>query len=102
MSSLPTLAFNAIRAAFPALSLGYPFPDNASGSKCVAAHAVTGYLLNSNVDISADYSVSVNSTSCVSAEAEAAREFFKKGSTDEVTYGSSSTMLAENLARALG
>ncbi|PIL26743.1 hypothetical protein GSI_11157 [Ganoderma sinense ZZ0214-1] len=103
MSSPPTLDIDAVRAAFPALASGYIFADNAGGSQCLAtaAHAVTDYLLNSNVQLGADYSVSVTSTGRVAAGAEAARELFNAESADEVAYGSSSTMLVENLARAM-
>ena len=99
----PTLDIAAVRAAFPALSSNYVFADNAGGSQCLAAaaHAVSDYLLNSNVQLGADYAVSVTSTGRVAAGAEAARELFNADSKDEVAYGSSSTMLVENLARAL-
>ena len=93
----------AVRAAFPALASGYLFADNAGGSQCLAAaaHAITDYLLNTNVQLGADYAVSLTSTQRVAAGAEAARELFNADSADEVAYGSSSTMLVENLARAL-
>ena len=101
--SLPTLDIDSVRAAFPALVSGYIFADNAGGSQCLAtvAHAITDYLLNTNVQLGADYSVSVTSTERVAAGAEAARELFNAESADEVAYGSSSTMLVENLARAI-
>ena len=101
--SLPTLDIDSVRAAFPALASGYIFADNAGGSQCLAtaAHAITDYLLNTNVQLGADYSVSVTSTQRVAAGAEAARELFNAESADEVAYGSSSTMLVENLARAI-
>ena len=99
----PTLDIAAVRAAFPALSSDYVFADNAGGSQCLAtaAHAVSDYLLNSNVQLGADYSVSVSSTARVADGSEAARELFNAASVDEVAYGSSSTMLVENLARAM-
>ncbi|EJF57324.1 PLP-dependent transferase [Dichomitus squalens LYAD-421 SS1] len=101
--SAPTLDIVAVRAAFPALASGYLYADNAGGSQCLAtaAHAITDYLLNTNVQLGADYSVSVVSTQRVAAGAEAARELFNAESADEVAYGSSSTMLVENLARAV-
>ena len=101
--SAPTLDITTVRSAFPALASGYLYADNAGGSQCLAtaAHAITDYLLNTNVQLGADYSVSVVSTQRVAAGAEAARELFNAESADEVAYGSSSTMLVENLARAI-
>ncbi|KAM5545252.1 hypothetical protein V8D89_001363 [Ganoderma adspersum] len=101
--SPPKLDIDAVRAAFPTLSSGYIDADNAGGSQCLAtaAHAVSDYLLNSNVQLGADYSVSVASTGRVAAGAEAARELFNAENVDEVAHGSSSTMLVENLPRAL-
>ncbi|OSX61401.1 hypothetical protein POSPLADRAFT_1170133 [Postia placenta MAD-698-R-SB12] len=91
------------RAAFPALSSGYLYADNAGGSQCLtdAATRISDYLLNTNVQLGADYSVSVASTTRVEDGAEAARELFNAESVDEVAFGSSATMLLANLARAM-
>ncbi|KAI0827534.1 PLP-dependent transferase [Trametes gibbosa] len=98
-----TLDTNAVRSAFPALTSGYLFADNAGGSQCLAdvVTRISDYLLNTNVQLGADYSISVSSTNRVSSGAEAARELFNADSVDEIAYGSSSTMLVENLARAI-
>ncbi|KAJ2969996.1 hypothetical protein NUW54_g12833 [Trametes sanguinea] len=98
-----TLDIQSVRGAFPALTSGFLFGDNAGGSQCVAAvvDRIADYLLNTNVQLGADYSVSVVSTNRVASGAEAARELFNAESVDEIAYGSSSTMLVENLARAI-
>ncbi|KIP05140.1 hypothetical protein PHLGIDRAFT_108629 [Phlebiopsis gigantea 11061_1 CR5-6] len=98
-----TLDLNLVRGSFPILASGYIFADNAGGSQCLATAAkrVADYLLNTNVQLGADYSVSVTSTQRVADGVEAARQLFNAKSVDEVSLGSSSTMLAENLARAL-
>lgn len=100
-----TLNIAAVRDAFPALSGPTPFlfADNAGGSQCLAsvAAAITDYLLRTNVQLGADYAVSVTSTKLVSAGAEAARVLFNAESVDEVFFGSSSTQCAANLARAI-
>ena len=62
---------------------------------------ISDYLLHTNVQLGADYSVSIASTKRVAEGVEAARELFNAASVDEISLGSSSTMLAENLARAL-
>lgn len=103
--SSPTLDIATVRAAFPAISgpKPYIFADNAGGSQCLksVADAVTDYLLNTNVQLGADYSVSKTSTQRVASASEAAKEFFNAESADEIIFGSSSTQVAENLARAL-
>jgi selenocysteine lyase/cysteine desulfurase len=93
-----------VRDAFPALKhSNYIYADNAGGSQClgIVAHRVHDYLLNTNVQLGADYSVSVQSTNRVAFGVEAAKELFNAKSADEVATGISSSMLAENLARAL-
>ena len=97
------IIIDAVRAAFPALSSGFLYADNAGGSQCLAdaAARISDYLLDTNVQLGADYGVSVTSTQRVAAGADAARELFNAESVEEVAYGSSSTMLVENLARAL-
>ncbi|KAI0628480.1 PLP-dependent transferase [Trametes polyzona] len=91
------------RAAFPALASGYLFADNAGGSQCLGdvVSRISDYLLNTNVQLGADYSVSITSTNRVASGAEAACELFNAASVDEIAYGSSSTMLVENLSRAI-
>ncbi|OBZ65935.1 putative cysteine desulfurase [Grifola frondosa] len=99
----PPLDIARVRAAFPALSSGFLFADNAGGSQCLAAAVsrLSDYLLNTNVQLGADYAVSAHSTARVAEGEEAARELFNAESAEEVAYGSSSTMLVENLARAM-
>ncbi|OJT11262.1 hypothetical protein TRAPUB_12215 [Trametes pubescens] len=97
------LDIQAVRTAFPALTSGYLYADNAGGSQCLAdvVSRISDYLLNTNVQLGADYSFSVTSTNRVASGAEAARELFNAASVDEIAYGSSSTLLVENLARAI-
>lgn len=98
-----SLDIDLVRSSFPALKSGYIFADNAGGSQClsdVVSH-ISDYLLNTNVQLGADYSVSVKSTERVAEGVEAVRDLFNAESVDEVALGSSSTMLVENLARAM-
>jgi selenocysteine lyase/cysteine desulfurase len=95
----------AARAAFPALAVPEPFifADNAGGSQCLTTviQAVSDYLVHSNVQLGAGYSVSVAATKRIAEAKEAARELFNAASVDEIAFGSSSTQVSENLARAL-
>ncbi|KAH9833420.1 PLP-dependent transferase [Rhodofomes roseus] len=100
---MPSLDIATVRSAFPALSSGFLYADNAGGSQCLAdavAH-ISDYLLNTNVQLGADYAVSQKSTSRVASGADAAKELFNADSVDEVAFGSSATMLVENLTRAI-
>ncbi|CAL1711922.1 unnamed protein product [Somion occarium] len=98
------LDLTRVRSNFPAIAQSnYIFGDNAGGSQCLSSVVarISDYLLHTNVQLGADYSMSVTSTNRVADGAEAARELFNATSVDEIAYGSSSTMLAENLARAI-
>jgi selenocysteine lyase/cysteine desulfurase len=92
------------RANFPALNTGYIFADNAGGSqvaKCVV-DKITDYLFNTNVQLGADYSVSVVSTQRALLDGPAAAaKLVNAKSPDEIVFSASSTMNLENLARGL-
>ncbi|KIO34165.1 hypothetical protein M407DRAFT_223831 [Tulasnella calospora MUT 4182] len=93
------------RAHFPALQGGYIFADNAGGSQCLkdVVDRISDYLLNSNAQLGADYSVSVISTKRATVDPQkSAAVLFNAESPEEISFGSSSTMLVENLARAMG
>ncbi|PSR74014.1 hypothetical protein PHLCEN_2v10198 [Hermanssonia centrifuga] len=98
-----TLDVLAARDQFPSLKTNYIFADNAGGSQCLSAvvSRISDYLLYTNVQLGADYSVSVTSTQRVADGIKAVRELFNAESVDEIAMGSSSTMLAENLGRAI-
>ncbi|KAI0919366.1 hypothetical protein AcV7_006122 [Taiwanofungus camphoratus] len=98
-----TFDVSRARAAFPALSSGFIYAENAGESQCLAdaVARMSDYLLNTNVQLGADYPVSVSSTRRIAEGVEAARELFNAESVDEVVFGSSATMLVENLSRAM-
>ncbi|EKM81595.1 hypothetical protein AGABI1DRAFT_105130 [Agaricus bisporus var. burnettii JB137-S8] len=92
------------RSHFPALRSGYIFADNAGGSQASqeVIDRISDYLSNTNVQLGADYSVSVESTRrvLVQGPTEVAK-LFNARSPDEIVFGSSSTLNLENLARGL-
>ncbi|EGO00526.1 hypothetical protein SERLA73DRAFT_86729 [Serpula lacrymans var. lacrymans S7.3] len=100
---MASLDIDQVRSSFPALKSGYLFGDNAGGSQTLQSviDRITDYLSNTNVQLGADYLVSVQSTQRVADGAVAAAQLFNAASSDEVAMGPSSTMLFENLARAL-
>jgi len=92
------------RSHFPSLNSGYIFADNAGGSQAVkeVIDRITDYLVNTNVQLGADYSVSVQATKRVLVDGPRdAAILFNASSPDEVVFGSSSTANLENLARGL-
>lgn len=92
-----------VRSRFPALSTSYIYADNAGGSQCTAGviHAITDYLSNTNVQLGADYSIGVKSTTRVSMGPTATAMLTHASSPSEIIFSNSSTQLAENLARAM-
>lgn len=92
------------RSQFPSLKTGFIFADNAGGSQVAqqVLDRLTDYLINTNAQLGADYSISAESTRRVLVEgpAEAAKLFNAK-SPNEIVFGSSSTLNLENLARGL-
>ncbi|KAK7055574.1 Aminotran-5 domain-containing protein [Favolaschia claudopus] len=98
-----TLDVEFARSQFPSLKSGYLFADNAGGSQVTQASIdlISDYLANTNVQLGADYSVSVASTQRVLSAAEETRKLFGAASTDEIIFGPSSTANMENLARGL-
>ncbi|KAF8826976.1 hypothetical protein HHX47_DHR5001048 [Lentinula edodes] len=98
------LDVEAARTQFPALKTGFIYGDNAGGSQVAVnvADRIYEYLLNSNAQFGADYSVSAESTRRVMEEApDAATKLFNAHSPDEIVFGASSTINLENLARGL-
>ena len=101
---MATLNLFQARSHFPALNSGYIFADNAGGSQAAkeVVDRISDYLLNTNVQLGADYSVSVLSTNRVLSEGpNEAAKLLQAKSPDEVVFGSSSTLNLENLSRGL-
>ncbi|KAG8966006.1 hypothetical protein FRC05_002926 [Tulasnella sp. 425] len=92
------------RAHFPSLQSGFIFADNGGGSQCLkdVADRIYDYLLNSNVQFGAGYSVSIVSTKRGTVDPQkAAAVLFNAASPEEISFGGSSTILIENLAHAM-
>jgi len=93
------LAF--VRSRFPALAGEWIFLDNAGGSQVLetVADRVRDYLLSSSVQLGATYDVSRLAAERV-AEGVHAGAALVHGEPGEIVYGSSTTQLLQNLARA--
>ncbi|GJJ14096.1 hypothetical protein Clacol_008353 [Clathrus columnatus] len=91
------------RSQFPSLASGYTYADSAGGSQALksVADAVYDYLINTNVQLGASYTVSQLSTGRVDHGADVAAILFNAESRDEIAFGPSTTQLLANLARAI-
>jgi selenocysteine lyase/cysteine desulfurase len=98
-----SLDIDYVRSQFPSLRSGYIFADNAGGVQVLGdvITRISDYLTNTNVQLGAHYSVSQRSTRRVADGVISAKELFNASSADEVVFGPSSTMLVENLTRAM-
>ncbi|KAG5643748.1 hypothetical protein DXG03_009682 [Asterophora parasitica] len=104
MKSMSTFNVTAARAQFPSLESGFIFGDNAGGSQVTqgVVDRISDYLINTNAQLGADYSVSAESTRRAMAQAPAeAAKMFNASSPDEIVLSHSSTMNLENVARGL-
>ncbi len=92
-----------VRAQFPSLGSGFTFLDNAGGSQTLGrvADRVRDYLLSTNVQLGASYTVSVAATERVSAASRAVAAYVNAADPKEIVLGSSTTQLIGNLALAL-
>lgn len=92
-----------VRSQFPSLASGYIFGDNAGGSQVTSdvIARITDYLINSNVQLGADYSVGQLSNQRVAEGPIAAKELFNAADHNEIAFGASSTLLLENLTRSM-
>ncbi|KAJ8475319.1 hypothetical protein ONZ45_g15652 [Pleurotus djamor] len=100
---MASLDIDKVRSNFPSLKSGYIFADNAGGSQVTkdVVDRISDYLLNTNVQLGADYSIGVQSTTRVNKGIELAVKLFNADSPSEIVFGASSTLNLENLARGL-
>jgi len=100
---MATLDIDQVRSCFPSLTSRYIYADNAGGSQTaqVVIDRIVDYLSNTNVQMGGSYSVGLLSSQRVAEGSVAAMELFNAASVDEVGFGPSSTMILENIARAL-
>jgi selenocysteine lyase/cysteine desulfurase len=81
-----------------------PGSDNAGGSQVTQSvvDCISDYLLHTNVQLGADYAVSVESTRRVFEDGpRSAVQLFNASCADEIVFAASSTMNLQNLVRAL-
>lgn len=97
------LDLDHVRAQFPGLARGWTLFDNAGGSQILkgAVERMTAYLYERNVQIGGSYDLSVASAESLREARTAAADLMNAGRPEEIVFGPSTTVLLQNLARAM-
>ncbi|GAB4064328.1 cysteine desulfurase-like protein [Ancylobacter sonchi] len=95
------LAF--VRSQFPALADGFAYMDNAGGSVVLrnVAERVGDYLLTTSVQTGASYAHSQRATARLAEARARIALMLNAGRPEEIVLGPSTTVLCQNLARAM-
>jgi cysteine desulfurase family protein (TIGR01976 family) len=98
-----TLDLDAVRAQFPGLHRGWTLFDNAGGSQILrgAVERMTEFLFERNVQIGGSYAVSQAAAEALSEARRVAAELMNAARPEEIVFGPSTTVLLQNLARAM-
>jgi len=98
----PDLPF--IRSQFPALSGEWTFFDNAGGTQVVrqTGERIHEYLFKTNVQLGASYDISRIAGNRVSEAQRTWAQIINAAHPSEVIFGSSTTVLLQNLSRSIG
>jgi cysteine desulfurase family protein (TIGR01976 family) len=99
----PTLDLTHVRSHFPGLARGWTLFDNAGGSQILqgAVDRMTEFLVERNVQIGGSYDVSLAAADALRQGREAAATFMNAARPEEIVFGPSTTVLLQNLARAM-
>lgn len=91
------------RSQFPGLERGWTFFDNAGGSQILsgALDRINRFLIEKNVQIGGSYAVSQDAAKALYEARTAAMHLVNASRPEEIVFGSSTTALLQNLARAM-
>lgn len=103
MADQPSLDLDFVRSQFPGLNRGWTFFDNAGGSQILqpAMDRINSFLIERNVQIGGSYEVSQNAAKALYEARTAAMHLVNATRPEEIVFGSSTTSLLQNLARAM-
>nr|WP_272213626.1 cysteine desulfurase-like protein [Marinicella sp. W31]MDC2879587.1 cysteine desulfurase-like protein [Marinicella sp. W31] len=92
-----------VRSQFPGLKQDWTFFDNAGGSQILkgAVHRINSFLFDKNVQIGGSYEVSQSAAAALHEARTAAMHLVNAARPEEIVFGPSSTVLLQNLARAM-
>ena len=99
----PALDLDHVRSHFPGLSRGWTLFDNAGGSQILrgAVERMTEFLFEKNVQIGGSYEISLAAAEALREARAAAATLMNAARPEEIIFGPSSTVLLQNLARAM-
>ncbi|SSC66260.1 cysteine desulfurase-like protein [Ciceribacter selenitireducens] len=103
MANTSPLNLDFVRSQFPGLDRGWTFFDNAGGSQILkgAVERINTFLIDKNVQIGGSYEVSQAAASALYEARTAAMHLVNASRPEEIVFGSSTTALLQNLARAM-
>ncbi|NIY75883.1 cysteine desulfurase-like protein [Thalassospira sp. HF15] len=103
MAPQRTLDMDYVQSQFPALANGWTFFDNAGGSQILtkALDRINSFLLDRNVQIGGSYEVSQKAAEALMDARKAAAQWVNASRPEEIIFGPSTTVLLQNLARAM-
>ncbi|MES5100398.1 cysteine desulfurase-like protein [Agrobacterium sp. BA1120] len=103
MTTPSPLNLDYVRSQFPGLSRGWTFFDNAGGSQILkgALERINTFLIEKNVQIGGSYAVSQSAANALYEARTAAMHLVNASRPEEIVFGSSTTALLQNLARAM-
>jgi cysteine desulfurase family protein (TIGR01976 family) len=103
MAEVSKLDIDYVRSQFPGLSRGWTFFDNAGGSQILqpALDRINTFLIEKNVQIGGSYDVSQDAARALWDARTAAMHLVNATRPEEIVFGSSTTALLQNLAKAM-
>ncbi|WP_296998382.1 cysteine desulfurase-like protein [Thalassospira sp. UBA848] len=103
MADQRTLDMDYVHSQFPALAKGWTFFDNAGGSQILskALDRINAFLIERNVQIGGSYEVSQKAAEALLDARKSAAQLVNASRPEEIIFGASTTVLLQNLARAM-
>lgn len=103
MQQLHKLDIDYVRSQFPGLQKEWTFFDNAGGSQILkqAVERMNSFLFDKNVQIGGSYTTSQDAAQALYDARSAAMQLVNASRPEEIIFGSSTTVLLQNLARAM-
>lgn len=103
MAKQHILDMDFVQSQFPALKNGWTFFDNAGGSQILskAVDRINSFLFERNVQIGGSYEVSQKAAEALLDARKAGEQLVNANRPEEILFGASTTVLVQNLARAM-
>ncbi|OSQ47905.1 cysteine desulfurase-like protein [Thalassospira alkalitolerans] len=97
------LDMDYVRSQFPGLAKGWTLFDNAGGSQILksAVERINTFLFDKNVQIGGSYDISLKAAEALLEARTSAMHLVNANRPEEIVFGSSTTALLQNLAKAM-